>query len=219
MNAPTFIAVGTRNETTSGSIAPAYPGSIVLGDLLFLLAVSTDLGSHGAIATPAGWTALVTTATLRDSSPADVGVMALFFKVAAGTESGSQTVTRTGTTGPGTAFAGQIYQFRGREYDSNEQTNQQNSAATITWNAVFFSGARRTLLAFVGQADNTSAGTPAGYTNAAGGGTNVYVGLNYQEDVTSDGAVTASGGTTSGWCTVHLSIFNPSGYSQVIVSD
>lgn len=87
MAAPSYVGQGGA-VATSTMAAPSYPASIAAGDAL-LLCVSTNGSAMGAA--PAGWTQV-------DTTQVGGGIRkAVFYKIAAGGESGSVTVT--GLTG------------------------------------------------------------------------------------------------------------------------
>lgn len=210
--APTFIAKGSAANTTNASINQGYMGSIVAGDLLVLVGLSYQEagGSIGDINTPTGWTPAGGQA-FRNSTPINVGTFKAFTKIATGAEVGSVNITRTGSTGSTNIFYTQMYQFRGTnlEVEDFEMNILGDGAATLSWPAVFVGGNNRTLIALSGQI-GTDPGSPAGYSNEAtdtSGGVVVSLQCDVNENVSSDGSVTASGGEAAGWATIHISIF------------
>lgn len=223
MSAPAHIAAGTFAETTGAALNVPYMGSINAKDILFMLVANSQIGvTVGALDTPAGWTAITSSAAFRDSGAQLNGSVGLYYKIATGSESGSETINRTGTTGPGTGFIGRMVQFRGNGanllINPSQPINQEQFAATVTWLAI--SGTivpESTLIAFSAQADVAAIATPSGYTQSIDNdAVNIgHISIDYKEDVTSDGAVTASGGDGDGWVTIHLAIFNPKGRSYI----
>ena len=86
-----YHAYGT-SAVGSTSVAPAYP-VVSAGDML-LLFVATKPAS-ATISTPSGWTALASASGTTGSDGADTGPtkMAVFWKIATGSESGTQSVS------------------------------------------------------------------------------------------------------------------------------
>ena len=209
--APAFIAKGTEDANTGATVAPTYMGSIVANDMLFAFAISNQQGGTiGNIGTPSGWTK-VDMRIYRNSGGTIVGNVGLYYKIATGSESGTLSISRTGSTGAGKFFEAQLYQFRGTANIALESYNVTDGggSTTVTWNSVTVGGLKRTLLAFVGLNRATvAAGVPSGYTQEASDIANLTMDLNVKEDVSSDGAVTATGGTVDGWGSFHLSIYN-----------
>ena len=213
--APVFVSKGTWSYSDTTTVTPNV-GTFAAGDLLFLFAMNDqEGGSIGTIQTPSGWT-LVNSGDYNDDNPTQVGNGKVFSRVADGSET-FVTVTRTGDTGTGHGFAAQIYAFRGDAYITVEASSVKtdgNGAATATWPAVTVGGPKRTLLAFIGKSASLRPLTPTGYTESSSDsvteGYQWCLELNTKEDVTSDGAVTASAGTfaADGWLTFHVSIYN-----------
>lgn len=88
--APSFGAVGGHNI---GSLSAPYPAGIMAGDLLILNIVKNGTDQTTAYQA-AGWTEI---GQFHNNEGAGTGLLALFYKVAVGTESGSFTPTQTGT--------------------------------------------------------------------------------------------------------------------------
>jgi hypothetical protein len=212
MPAPVFVGVGSYNEASGSSVNIAYPAGITAGDIIFLAIANKQIfPAVGGIDAPVGWDVMAGGLGFRDGGAVVTGSMAVFKKVANGSESGNQTITRSGGTGVGTGIGGIMILIRGKVVE-DFSTRQEESLATITWNAVTVGGNARTILAIVGQANGLDvSGTPSGYTNASNDGSIVNLAVNYMEDVGADGAITATDGSADGWATMHISIFNPSG--------
>jgi len=210
--AATYIGKGDMDSVATDTVLPEYPASgIVFGDMLILWVVNDQLGvTTGIINTPSGWTPVVT-GGFNNSAVALVGNGAVFYKAATGSENGGfVTVTRTGDTGGLTTFSAIIYQYRdANTIEDSDLKDDGNGDATITWNAVTVGGSVRTLLALVGQKDSIAISTPTGYTarTSDSDGMNMTLELKDYENVSSDGSVTATGGRTDGWITVHMSIY------------
>jgi hypothetical protein len=206
-------------EETDGSIDVGYPAGVAAGDIIFLAIVNRQAGGTvGTIDTPpGGWTAISISAAFRNGGSTLTGTFALYYKVATGSESGTETITRTGDTGAGLGFAARMILFRGLILAiDGTSINQESANATIDINAVTVNGPERTLLAVIFQCGSDDAGTPAGYTNAGEGGTTIRLEFNYLEDVSVGTATTATGGSTDGWGTAHVSIFNVRGRSFIV---
>lgn len=203
VDAPTYEGKGAVGSGTGSSITFTYP-TVTANDMLFLHVMSYGLGT---ITVDASWTSL---GSLVQPTSSPVFVSKLYYKKAAGTETGTEAVTRSGHSGSN-SFMAQCYQYRGDAYIVVEDSDSQNgNASTITWAATSVGGNKRTLAAFVANI-GADPGVPTGYTNSAtdnnGGGN--YLELNTKEDVSSDGSVTATGGSTGdGWVTWHVSIYN-----------
>lgn len=223
MPAPTFIEKATAATSSAATISLAYAGftDIQAGDWLFaaLLSYQEPGGSIGDI-TPddPDWQEIGGGIAFRDSSLNNVGTFKVFRKVATGLETGNADFTRSGSNGGSNAFLGQMYQFRGTNIVLNATATNilGDGNATITWGNVTVVGLETTAIAFVGQITDDP-GSPAGYTNDASdasGGVVLYLECNSEEN-TSGGIVTASGGSADGWATVHITIFNATGYSFI----
>lgn len=217
MAAPSFIDVTTVAVNTGSSVTVNYSGlsSIQDGDILFLFAVNSQIGvSVGSISAPGDWVSIQNPAAFRNNVSQLNGTMAVYYKIANGTETGSVECNRTGDTGGD--FLACICQFRGiKVVLGNHSTNQESSSATITWNEVTFSGAEGTAIGFGGELSDTM-DTPSGYTAAISSGSAAHISIDYKEDVVSVPSVTASGGSSDGWATVHLVIFNALGRSFIV---
>lgn len=85
---PQVVSTNTSNVDTSSTSRPIdLPTSYSAGDLL-LLFVSTQLNATGTISTPSGWTS-----GFQTQNGATQQAMALFYKVADGTEGSTVTFT------------------------------------------------------------------------------------------------------------------------------
>lgn len=221
MAAPVIVSKGTQNNGTGTSLSGAtLPASIAANDIIFNLCISHQPNGIGAISiTPAGWTEAAQGSYLNASSVA-IGRASLHWKRMAGGETGQIAMTRTGDTGIDGVFMAQCYRVTGCETtgDPFDQCVFRGGpqSTTVTYNAVTVSGSERTLAAFSVMASNTSVGVPTGYIEglASDGtttGTDAALDLDEKDNVASDGAVTATGGSTVGWATFHVSLKPPSG--------
>lgn len=203
MAAPTFKAKGTIGETTGNSVSFTYP-TVAANDLLFLVVLESELK---AITVNASW-------TLRGKQYIPTGspnyAAYLYSKLATGSESGTEAVTRTSITGDNT-FAAQVYSYDGDNYVQVESfVKNSNTTDTVTYSAVTVGGTERTLAAFVINVFGAGVTTPSGYTESATDTLtdNTVFECNTKANVSSDGAVTGTGGSASGWATFHVSIYN-----------
>jgi hypothetical protein len=200
MAAPVYQAKGTLGETSTNTVSFTYP-ALAANDLLYLMVYNQG---YTTITPNASWTLQN---TIRTSN--GFGLINLYAKVATGSESGSENVTRA--VGSVDTFAAQVYSFRGDAFITIEsKVSAKGASDTITWNAISVSGTERVLGAFVVNINGPNPGTPATYTNRASDvltdGT--YFELHTKDNVSSDGSVTATGGSLDEWGTFHHSIFN-----------
>lgn len=201
MSFPDYISKGVKGSGVGGTVTFDYMAGIEARDLLLLYVVSIGLG--GLDADPS-WEAVAT--GIFPNTP--VAAWTLYAKLADGTEAGSEDVDRSVS---GSLFMAQVYQFRSPfgtpviESISNLTTG--GITDLITWGAVGVNGKERTLAAFVINYDGANPATPALYTNEAtdNDGT-TFMELNVKENVIAGGAVTATGGSSDGWTTVHLAL-------------
>lgn len=202
MAAPAYQAKGTLGEGTGTTISFSYP-TLAASDLLYLLVYNQTFST---ITVGSGWT-LQNSIRLTNN---DLGAVNLYSKIASGSESGSENVTRA--SGSNT-FAAQCYSFRGDAFisiESNGIKGTKGSSDTITWNATTVNGSERVLAAFVVNVYGGDPGLPTGYTNRASESLTdgTYFELNTKDNVSSDGSVTATGGSLDEWGTFHHSIYN-----------
>jgi len=100
-SAYSLSAVGsvTGSTSSSGSLSVTYPTGITAGDLIFVCFIAGDASSvtPPPITTPSGYTLLFTQGGYNTAN-IDATNMGFYYKIAAGTESGSFTMTATGGT-------------------------------------------------------------------------------------------------------------------------
>lgn len=204
VDAPSYIGRGSAGITAGTSTSFTYPNDLQENDLLLLHVISVGLGT---ITVDGSWTSL---GSLIYST---TFVSQLYWKKAAGTET-TENVTRSGA-GAGNLIV-QVYQFRGDQYgpDANITIDDSDSSSgngtTITWAATDVTHSKQTLAALVVNYNGADPGSPSGYTNESteNDGSNTYFELNVKEDVSSDGSVTGTNGSSNGWVTWHVSIEN-----------
>ena len=211
---PTYIGKGTIATGTGTSVMPALPASLVNNDYLFLCV--TLEGTGISIDAITGWD-IYDSATFRDNSPTDVGVGAIYYREVDGTET-TPTVSVSG--GTPTQLAAVIYQFRGDGIhlivEAITTKADGDGGSTLTWDSVTVLGSSRTLVAILAQLDSNDPGTPTGYTNNASDTVDVMaiqVALECSslEGVSVGSSVTATGGSSNGWITFHIVLFNTTG--------
>lgn len=200
MAAPVYQAKGTLGESLLLSVNLTYP-TLAAGDLLYLLVYNQAPSS--LITVNATWTA-------QNLVKTSFGFVYLYSKIASGSESGTEAVTRS-SAGGGLTLAVQVYSFRGDAFIATEsKATNKGASDTVTWSAITVGGTERILGAWVVNIYGGNPGTPSGYTNRAtetlSDGT--YFELNTKDNTSTDGAVTATGGSLDEWATFHHSIYN-----------
>lgn len=203
MAAPGYQAKGTLGEDTDLNFSFTYP-TLAASDLLYLLIWNG--GNVSRITVNGSWTlqSLIKTSN-------NYGLIYLYSKLANGSESGTEVVSRTTPSNTGSTFAGQIYSFRGNAFITVEsKVTNKGASDTITWNAVTVGATERTLAAFIVNINGGDPGVPSGYTNRASDtlADGTYFELHSKDNVSSDGLVTATGGSLDEWGTIHHSIYN-----------
>lgn len=203
MAAPSYKAKGTIGETTGSSVSFTYP-TVAANDLLFLVILESELK---AITVNSSWTQRAKQ-FIPAGSPTYVAY--LYSKLATGSETGTEAVTRVSSTGDNT-FAAQVYSYDGDNYITIENTSKNaNTTDTVTFSAVTVGGTERTLAAFVVNVFGAGVTTPSGYTESATDtlSDNTVFECNTKANVSTDGAVTGTGGSGFGWATFHVAIYN-----------
>lgn len=200
MAAPTYQAVGAFGETTANTVAFTYP-ALAANDLLFLLVY--DNGYGGTLTINSSWTIVK---LLRN-----YGGVRLFRKIATGSETGTENITR-GTYTEGTTFAAQCFSFRGDAFISVENFSSGTGISdTITWPSVSVGGTERTMAAFIVNRYGGNPGLPTGYTLQSDDqlvNDSTYFELSTKTNVSTGPAVTATGGSIDGWSAIHVAIYN-----------
>lgn len=201
MAAPTYQAVGAFGETTTNTVSFTYP-TLAANDLLFLLVY--DNGYGGGLTINASWTNMGFLRTY--------GAVRLFRKIATGSETGTENITRGTPSTPGATFAAQCFSFRGDAFISVENSAATKDVSdTITWGAVSVGGTERTMAAFIVNRYGGNPGLPTGYTLQSDDQLttdSTYFELSTKTNVSTGPAVTATGGSIDGWSAFHVSIYN-----------
>ena len=216
MAAPGFISKGTKDEGNGSSVAPTYPGGIQAGDHIFIMAENVQSPTVVGIDTVAGYTSI-------SEETFTWGTAKLMYKIATGSESGTETVSRSGSSGtPADFLMAQIYVIRGngsRLTLESSAFNSDTGNTTVTWDAVTVNGSQRSLFAFVVDYDGSGISAPSGYSEEASDSSVAISGstikLFSKEDVSSDGSVTSTG-SINGWATWHISEYNFSSRSFIV---
>lgn len=203
-----YIAKGTKAEDTTGaSVSPTYMGSINANDILIIKAINVQ-GSVGNISTPSGYTSL-------GEEVFSWGTAATFIKFATGSESGTESVSRSGSSN--TYMMANIYQWRadgGLLATLEDSDPRSDTTSSATWDAITVAGAARLLIASI--IDFDGGGTPdapTGYSNVDIDTSSLISGTTFRifqkTNQSSDGSVSNSTASSNGWATWHLSLFIP----------
>lgn len=196
MASASYIDAGAGAAAGSGTtIGVPYPATVAAGDVL-VAHVSARAAS--GVTTPAGWT-LVPSSSINSG-----GRSAAFYKVADGTETGSLTVTFTGSGGFGSnGIWGRMYRFTGGTTVEGGGS-EGNTATVVPDHSVTTSAGGRlavnlvmvarveTLAAFTGMTGGTWSEPVAEYTDATGGAITLQI-----ETAPITGATTINGGSQS----------------------
>lgn len=225
MAAPVLVSKGTASFVNgAGDVTPSYPASLAAGDIVFLLALTASGGGAGyvlgSILVPSGFT-YAAAGTYRTSGGVSRGRANLFWKRAAGGESGTVTIVWSSSNkGVNPALGAQMYRVTGCPssgvpWESLLVAGEDLAgvgSATITWPAIQVGGTERTLLAFLGQADDLpGAATPTDYAatlapDTVDGASDEQLVVFDKSNTSSDGSITAANGEANGWLGFHLSL-------------
>jgi hypothetical protein len=203
MAAPTYQAKGTIGETTTDSVSFTYMATAA-NDLLFLVVV--DIGDSQTYTVDSSWTEINNRLVIGYSGVTSY----LYYKIATGSESGSENISRY-PGGGGTLMAAQVYSYRGTSYLTLESSNDSAGFGnTIIWGGLSISGSERTLSNIVINSLGPNPFTASGYTNinndVLSDGT--YFEISTKENVSSAGSVTATNGSSDGWIAFSASLYN-----------
>lgn len=214
MAAPVVQSKGTAAAVASGTtVSPTRPGSIAANDIEILWVNSyTGAGSNNTTFTdPVGWTRITATAYVNQFF-ANNGMMGLWWRRAAGGETGTVSCVRGGTTT--NTYHGQLFRISGcvatgNPYDAFTAFTG-SAGASITYSSVTAAGNERTLLALAVTVTNAAIALPSGYTSMVRDGTALGATSSleafYLANVTSGAysSSSATGGGTNGSGSVHL---------------
>lgn len=219
MAAPAVASKGTAAAGTGASISPSLPASIAANDIVWILVLNhTATTTPGAISLPAGWTEATPQFTYRSSGSVIVGVAALYWKRMSGGETGTITVSRTGTTGNTTLLYAQTYRetgcvTSGDPFDDCQGTDGVGGL-TMTFAAISVLGTERTLLAFGANGANATQSGPGTYlstptivSDGTTTGSDGSLRLSHLDNQSTDGSKSGSSAnaTASGWASFHVS--------------
>lgn len=214
-----FPAIQSVTETSSNTNQSSHsvnlPGTINSGDLLILFTMRRGVG---AINTPSGFTEL-------DEFSAD-STVAIFAKIATGSETSPITVTVGGTP----TLAAQVLRITGNEgtlsgLEINTIVNSVGTSPNPGSITASWGGEQNLFIAFTGAADDDGTVTayPSGFSNGvdtiSGGGTNngatvAHATLNSTNATVDPGAFTLS--QSEGWYAYTLVVRPSSSTSTVI---
>jgi hypothetical protein len=141
-----------------------HPATVNAGDVLYLAASVQTPSGVGSITTPGGWTLL---GSVVANSGAGTPLVALYRKVAAGTEDGTNLSVAYSSTTPN--FAAQILCFPGVDNTTPEDvatTTADNAVATtcsIPGQTIVTTGAAQLVVSAINSVSGTAA-PPTGFT-------------------------------------------------------
>jgi hypothetical protein len=215
MAAPVVQSKGTAAAVATGTtVSPTRPASISANDIEILWVNSyTGGGANNTTFTdPSGWTRITATAYVNQFF-ANNGMMGLWWRRAAGGESGTVSVVRGGQTTH--LYHGQLFLISGcvttgNPYDAFTVFTGSGGAA-ITYSSVTASSpGSRTLLALAATVTNSAITLPSGYTTLVRDGTALDAGGSLEAFHLANVAAgsysssSAAGGGTEGSGSVHL---------------
>lgn len=187
MGIPAYVSAGdgAATNTNGGALNVPYPATVTAGNLL-LAHIYYD-GNAAAPSTPANWTAMGGPYNVKNATPESRHW--LFGKIAAGTESGTESF---GTVAATTLRMGRMYQFSGlysatiAECYEDLDGDEYGYAAQVDDNSVTTSGADRLALNLVAWDDDDV--TPSVFDGEDGGNWVEAVG-DYESALAGDGTI------------------------------
>lgn len=188
-------AAPTTTISSSGLTAVNLPSSIATGDLLFVMCSSNVNAAH---ATPSGWTKAVEKTQVGGGFP---HATAVFYKVAAGTESGT---TPNFSAGVADCVA-HAYRVPAGKYTGAVSASAGASGTTSGCNPDALALTGRFLVFAVGGYSNTTIGANSPYgnttqTGTSNGGLECYIGTDYTcKDVVSSEDPAGFTGSVTTW--------------------
>jgi len=190
-----FRSAGTLAVTSDLAPAIPYPAGLVAGDLLLLQFACIHSLTP---ATPSGWTKLLGPVAMAGTSPATDGHM--YWKVAAGSESGSLTVTLSGTSnwagGVMTAWSGVS---GSGPVDASATATLATSGTTATAPSVTTTVANTRLLHIYWGYVNNSTVTPNASDTERYDAWNISINLGYELADRAQAATGATGTSAATW--------------------
>lgn len=223
MAAPTFRSVGALATAVSATVAVAYPAGLAAGDLL-ILSTRGNAGTITGLSAP-GFT------TLKSTNVGGTAVAwSVLWAIATGSESGTVTVTQTGTSISRTSGQMACYtgnQTTGTPFEAANSNNAISTApapASITTTgpdrlaaAAIMVSAATTITAISGASGGTWSESAAAQTGTAV--------LSDFQQATLASATTLSGGTatigtSANWCVTTFAILSlPSDMPPAVLED
>lgn len=157
-SAPAYVSTGSHS---TNSITANYPASIAAGD--FLLATVVANGSADVEYTGSGWTRITKVMTTGTNG---IVILAVFYKVASGSESGTFAFTQTGTfVNQQTAAISRFTGVSSFESLLGKQTTNSTTVA-ISSPATSTAGSNRLIVNIFGTPDPSNLTEEAGWTEA-----------------------------------------------------
>lgn len=154
-----FIANGTVSVSTGGSVNPAFPAGIVVGDLLILQSYHRSSGQT-IIGGVTGFTNIAT-----DLDGGSFTRQYVYYKIADGTESGIMTIT---LSGGGVLSMARLSLFRGNAQTSPIEGLGMTTTNSVTVSHASIAGSRRGMaVALIGLSDDLTMAAYTGMTNGA----------------------------------------------------
>jgi hypothetical protein len=163
---PSFVAAGALAAQTGGStLAVAYPAGIAANDILFL---HTDVADASGIADVTGITGSWTSVISSELASVDDAIAGLYWKRAAGTETGTETITYSEAVNLDAAVA-IISAWRncattGEPFE-RINVNTQSAVTSLVGPDVTTTGTDRRVLTFFGHVINGGTQTSGSNTN------------------------------------------------------
>jgi len=200
---PSFISASTgTTNTAADTLAINYPSSIQAGDFIVCAVIGED--ANGTTLGDTSIASLTNFSTGFDSviqGPTGKYSTAVYYKIATGSESGTETATMTNVGGP-RSMSGIMYLLRGGQTTGTpiENGSSSDNAASSTWNQRSIATAAAARLAMHVLMSPTST-TTASFTGESSGDfteANTYASGNATIQLQTAGApnaVTISGGS------------------------
>lgn len=203
MAAPGPPVAGTSAQATTGTVSPTLPASIAANDIIVVWAVDHQPVSVGTMSWPSGFTE-GQQVDIKDSTGVVIGRAGWAWKRAAGGESGTISVTRTGDTGTDSAFGANCCKIpgcitSGDPFETPPTPVNPNATTTVDWPSVTIAAAESMslILKLMGGL-NSNTSTPANWTvlasNAGTSGTDHAMDADYRQ-ITGAGTYDPANGT------------------------